>query len=234
MSISGLGLYSQHNMDEAIVSQPAQQAKAAVPAGAVDQQSRDALAQASYQSTISTYGQAQNAMAYLRSTVQGMDRSAQSGNASSGFSGQQPNAGNSLAKATQAVQAFVNGYNANGSSGIRNSDALNGIGISSGAGGMLSLDAQVFQNALSSQPGKVAQVFSSIAESVAQQEASRPAVQPAPELPQSQTGAGQAQFASETSSAPGNPQPAQSVISQAVAPNPPSLAAQYSVVSQLG
>lgn len=165
MSISGLGLYSQHTMDEAIVSQPAQQAKAVVPSSAVDQQSGDALAKASYQSAISVYGQAQNAMAYLRSTVQGMDKPSQSGNAPGSFREQQKNSGNALGMATRAVQAFVDAYNANGIKGAQISEALHGIGIAY-SNGKLSLDSQAFQKALSSNPENTVKVFSSLAESM--------------------------------------------------------------------
>jgi hypothetical protein len=181
LSISGLGLYSQHTMDEAIVSQPAQQAKAVVPPGAVDQQSSDALAKASYQPTISVYGQAQNAMAYLRSTVQGMDKSSQSGNASGSFKGQQKSSGNVPGMATRAVQAFVDADNANGIKGAQISEALNGIGITY-SNGKLSLNSQAFQKALSSNPENTVRVFSSLAESM-QHEVSAPSL---PNQPASQ------------------------------------------------
>lgn len=166
MSISGVGLYSQHNMDEAIVSPPAQQAKAALPVSTADQQSKDALARASYQPTISAYGQAQNAMAYLRSTVQGMGKSAETGTGGSG--GQQKNAKSDLGSATRAVQAFVDTYNANAPAGVQNAQALLGIGIKTAANGTLSLDAQTFRKALSSNPQKAVDVFSSLVDSIKQ------------------------------------------------------------------
>jgi flagellar capping protein FliD len=151
-------------MDEAIASPSAQQAKAALPAGTVDQQSNDAFAKASYQQTISAYGQAQNAMAYLRSTVQGMGKSVETGTGGPG--GQQKNAKSDLGSAVRAVQSFVNAYNANGPAGAQNAQALLGIGIKTAANGTLSLDAQTFRKALSSNPQNTVKVFSSLVESL--------------------------------------------------------------------
>ena len=177
MSISGLGLFSQHNMDEAVVSQPAQQAKAAVPANTVNQQAGEAFSQASYQSTISAYGQAQNAMAYLRSVVPGFNQSAHSGDSSSSFRGKQNDA--ALSRATQVVQSFVDAYNASPTP-PENAAALRSIGITSNAAGVLALDAQTFQKALTSNPKSTLQVFSSLAESMQPPAQSLPLYGPAP------------------------------------------------------
>lgn len=241
MSISGVGLYSQHNMDEAVVSQAAQQAKPALPPSEVDQQAKAALAQANYQPTISTYGQAQNAMAILKSTVQGLDQSAHSGDASGGHPAQL-NAAHpaTIAQATQAAQSFVNAYNANGSGSgqpVQNSEALSGIGITSHAGGTLTLDARAFRKALSANPENAVKVFSSLAETVQQKHAAAAVSQPHSQVSGQPQGNQHAPFASRASNAPQNPAPAQQVESRAAtstAAGMASLASQYSVISRLG
>ncbi|HQT26548.1 MAG TPA: flagellar filament capping protein FliD [Burkholderiales bacterium] len=184
MSISGLGLYSQHNMDEAIVHQPAQQAKAAIPSAAADTQAKVALSSASYEPTISAYGQARNAIAYLNSTVKSLEESANAGNASGSQPGQMQNSSDAIAGATQAVQGFINAYNASeaGSASSQNLEALKGIGITS-SNGALSLDSQAFRKALSANPKNTVKVFSALAEAV-QQTATYP--EPSPNQPASQ------------------------------------------------
>ncbi len=239
MSISGLGLYSANNLDEAIPSPANQQAKAAIPPRLADQQASAALSEANYQPTISAYGQAQNALAYLRSTVQSMDQSAHSGDATGGFragggsQGSNPfHAGDSAAataidRVAHAAQSFVDAYNANGEgssliASALNSTGLAGIGITRRSNGTLSLDAQALQNALASNPGEVAQIFSAVASHV-KENAQQPAGEP--------RGGGQ-QVASPPSDA--QVQQAESPLPPQVALNRTRLAAQYGAVSRLG
>ena len=236
MSIAGLGLYSANNLDEAIPSPASQQAKAVIPPRLADQQAGAALSEANYQPTISAYGQAQNGLAYLRSTVQGMDQSAHSGDAASGSGsgngarGSNPfRAGDSAAapaidQVMHAARSFVEAYNANGAgssllAAALNSTGLAGIGITRRSSGALSLDAQTLHNALASNPGEVAGVFSAVASRVqtnAQQSAgqSRGTVR---------------QAASQLSGA----QAAESQLPPKVALNRTRLAAQYGTVSRL-
>ncbi len=183
MSISGPGLYSQHAMDEAIVYQPAQQAKAAVPASSSDTQAKDALSNASYQPTISAYGQAQNAMAYLNSTVRSMEESANTGNASENQSPEMQNP--DIAKAVRVVQGFIDAYNGTGNgASLQNLEALKGIGITS-SNGTLSLDAQAFRKAVSTNPKNTVMVFSALADTV---QPAQPHSEPSSNLPLSQYG----------------------------------------------
>lgn len=237
MSISGLGLYSANNLDEAIPLPASQQAKAAIPPAAADQQAGAALSEANYQPAISAYGQAQNALAYLHSTVQGMDQSAHSGDATSGSrsgssaQGSNPfRAGDSAAatvidQVMHATRSFVDAYNANGAGGsllasALNSSGLTGIGITRRPNGTLSLDAQTLQNALASNPGEVAQVFSAVASQVqanAQQSTS----------PSRGT-------VRQAASQPSGAQAMDSQLPPNVALNRARLAAQYGTVSRLG
>ena len=239
MSISGLGLYSANNLDEAIVSPASQQAKAAIPPRLADQQVGTALSEANYQPTISAYGQAQNALAYLHSTVQGMDQSAHSGDATSGSrsgngaQGSNPfRAGDSVAataidQVVHAAQSFVDAFNANGAGSSLLASALNsaglaGIGITRRSNGTLALDAQTLQSALASNPGDVAQIFSAVASRV---QANAPH-----SLGQSQGDIQQA--ASQPSDA--QAQQVESQLPPKVALNRTRLAAQYGAVSRLG
>ena len=223
MSISSLGLYPQI-AGEASFPDAGQQAKGA-------------LAQASYQSSLSDYGQIQNSLDSLQSSlgVQSAGLSTQApARPRSGYAPQEsqlfqnpPQAGSSASQITQAVQSFVTAYNASGSGlTAKDSQKLASIGIATNSSGKLSLDNQAFRNALISQPGKVAQVFSSIADSVRQKQALAAQVQP--NAAQSSGSPGQAQFASQPSSTTPHPAPK---VENLVAP---SLAAQYSIISKLG
>ncbi len=239
MSISGLGLYSANNLDEAIPSPASQQAKAAIPPRMADQQASAALSEANSQPTISAYGQAQNALAYLHSTVQGMDRSAHSGDATGGSragNGSQGNnpfhAGGSVAAAAidqvmHAARSFVDAYNANGAGSGLLASALNAAGLAATgiarrSNGTLSLDAQALQNALTSNPGEVARVFSEVASRVKAN-----AQQPTSELRGSVR-----QAASPPADA--QAQQAEGQLPPQVALNRTRLAAQYGTVSRLG
>lgn len=240
MSISSLGLYP-----------PSAGVSVFPPA---EQQARGVVAQASYQSSISDYGQIQNSLSTLQTSIQTSQSAALSADApgrpQSGHAPQEsqlfqnaPASAPGLSQITHAVQSFVNAYNASGSDFLAsapNSKDLAGIGVTANSSGKLSLDTGAFQNALTSNPAKVAQVFSSISETVKEVPvsavASRIQTNPAPQQfvqPAEHT----TQFASQSSSLPQNPAPAQRVQSQAepsVPPAPPTLAAQYSIVSQLG
>ena len=217
------------------MSPASQQAKAAIPPAVADQQAGAALSEANYQPTISAYGQAQNALAYLHSTVQGMDQSAHSGDATSGsrsgsgaqgsnpFRAGDSSAATAIDRVMHATRSFVDAYNANGAGSSLPASALNsaglaGIGIARRSNGTLALDAQTLQNALASNPGEVAQVFSAVASRV-QSNVQQPAAQ-------SQGTVRQA--ASQPSDAQAEEMP------QKVALNRTRLAAQYGTVSRLG
>ena len=216
MSISSVGLYPQ-SAGDAFSANAGQQAKGA-------------LVQSSYQSSISAYGQIQNVLSSLQSSlgVQSALSAEAPAKPQAGYAPQEsqlfqnpPQSGPGPSQIVQAAQAFVNAYNANGT-GLTASDTqkLAGIGIVADSSGKLSLDSQTFQNALTSQPAKVAQVFSSIADSVRQK-------QPPVQANSTNPSAGQAQFASQSSSTV--PKSARKVEALAG----PNLAAQYSVISKL-
>lgn len=258
MSISSLGFSSSSSVGEATYPPAAQQAKGAV-------------AEASYQSRISDYGQIQNALSTLQSSVQNTQAGQSAalaaeapGRVSAGYAPQEsqlfqngasvPTASSNIGKITHAVQSFVDAYNTAQTGSNQNplsaalnsvsSATLSSIGITANQNGRLSLNTQTLQSSLISQLGNVAQVFAGVAEGIARTPMSAVVSQirssqnpPAPASAQATTGVhqNQASFASQPSNTPQNPVPVQKVESaSASSAVPSSLAAQYSIVSQLG
>ena len=240
MSISGLGVLTSNQLGNQVFP----------PA---EQQSKTAVAQSSYQSRISDFGQIQNALSSLQSQVQGSAPSVtpeapskpQAGYAPQeaqlfqNSPGQQSAPSSEISQIANAAQSFVDAFNTNPSSNqiSLNPNALSGIGITTQSNGTLSLDTQALKSALSTNPGNVAQVFSAVANSASQANstASSQAVPPPqPQQPQqsSQQPAEQrAQFASQPSSAqPQHP----NRLAAPPPPSPSSVASQYSIVSRLG
>ncbi|MBY0579093.1 MAG: flagellar filament capping protein FliD [Burkholderiales bacterium] len=244
MSISSLGLYSPNLAGDAPFPPAAQQAK-------------DALAQTSYQSRISDYGQIQNALSSLQSSIQQSAAPDAASRTPAAYANQENRlfqagsdtgaASSAISQITQSVQSFVNAYNSAQNASSQSplafavnsapSAALSSIGITANQNGTLSLNTQALQGALSSQPGQVAQAFAGIALSASQQvSAVQSQVQsgqnpPSPQV-QASGNSGQVSFASQSSNVPQSPQPAQKV--ESTPGTGPNLAAQYSIISRLG
>ncbi len=238
MSISGLGVLTSNQLGNQVFPPAEQQAKSAV-------------AQSSYQSRISDFGQIQNALSSLQSQVQGSAPSVTPEAPSKPQAGYAPQeaqlfqnapspqsaASSEISQIANAVQSFVDAFNTSPASNqiSLNPSALSGIGITAQSNGTLSLDTQALKSVLSSNPGNVAQVFSAMANqssSAASTQAAPPPVQPQQQAQQSQQPAEQrAQYASQ----PSNTQPQHTNRLEAPPPpSPSSVASQYSIVSRLG
>lgn len=256
MSISGLGLYPSNSTGEAPFLAAEQQAKGVAAQASYQSRISD---YGQIQNALSTLqSAAQNGQAG-QSAALAADAAAR---APAGYATQENQlfqngvnasaASSSLSGITHAVQSVVDAYNAAAQSPL--SDAVNSvsaatlsrIGITTGQDGSLSLDTRTLQRALASQPGDVAQVFAGIAGKVSQPQVQVSAVAshiqsgqnppPAPGF-QGSSNPIQVAFASQPSNLHQNPEPAQEVqsrIASGIGPNPVSLAAQYSIVSQLG